>query len=417
VRCERLVEMLERRNLEWEIFYQFGRSGSFEVERGELTRAGRHFHSGIGLRVGGHYTGFSYITGMNPDKRELEKLLERAVKLAKVSGVPFTGFPEGRGVEVRGLYDRRIDEIPFEEAHALALDYARLLRDRGRLSGSMGLAVTTVGVMNSNGTALEARFTMMSASALALLGRGSGAAWQAYTSLSFEELDDLVNRALWEAELSARAKKLEPRSGELVLEPSALVPLVEMLLRNLRGDEVYHGRSRFSSPGDEIGSFTLVDDSTLPAFPGSYPFDGEGSPGQRTVLIENGVVRNFLLDHTYASFLGMTSTGNAQRTFRSVPRIGPSNVLMEPDGEGLGDYEGVIVRKVFGEHTANPVTGDFSLTVELGYVIEKGEIRPFRDNMLVGNLFELLKTLRPGEEVERLGNYLLPRALVEARLL
>ena len=421
---EKLAEMLEHENVEWEIFYQFGRSGSFKIERETLERSQRKFYSGIGLRVGlNGRLGFSYITGLHPREENLERLVKRALKLAKISEVPFRGFPVRRRVpRVEGIYDREIDEIPFEEAHSLALQYAELMREKkGKetLSGSLSFAVGTSGVVNSNGIELEERSTYMGVSAYAVISEppGTGSYRQSFTSLQpVEELERAVEGAVDEARLSASAEKLEPYSGELVLETEAVASVMDVFMSNLYGDEVYHGRSRFSKPGEAIGNFTLVDDSTLPALPGSYSFDGEGTPGQRTVLVEDGVVRNFLLDHTYASFLDMESTGNALRTFRSVPYIGTSNVVIEPGGESLEDYEGVIVRKVFGEHTANPVSGDFSLTVELGYVVKNGELKPFKDNMLVGNVFELLRKMEVGKDTRRVLSFLSPRILIEGRL-
>ena len=421
---ERLARILEQENLEWEVFYQFGRSGSFEIERETLERSQRKFYSGIGLRVGlKGRLGFSYITGLHPSDETLERLVRRTVKLAKVSEVPFRGFPSPKGVRTVGnLYDRRIDEIPFEEAHSMAIEYSELMRELKNgetLSGSFSLAVGTKGVVNSNGIELEERSTYMGVSAYAVVREppGTGSYRQTYRSLQpQEELENAVRKAIDEARLSSRAKRLEAYSGELVLEPEAVSAIFDIFLANLYGDEIYHERSRFSKVGEEVGDFTLVDDSTLDGFPGSYSFDGEGVPGQRTVLVENGILRNFLLDHTYASFLAMESTGNAVRSFRSVPYIGTSNVVIETGDMELDDYEGVIVRKVFGEHTANPVSGDFSLTVELGYAVKNGELRPFKDNMLVGNVFELLKTLKPGKKAKRLSTFLSPRVLIEGRL-
>ncbi|WP_457743134.1 TldD/PmbA family protein [Thermococcus sp.] len=421
---EKLAEMLEKENVEWEIFYQFGRSGSFKIERETLERSQRKFYSGIGLRVGlKGRLGFSYITGLHPRKENLERLVKRALKLAKISEVPFRGFPTKKDIpQVRGLYDREIDEIPFEDAHKLALEYAGLMREkknRETISGSLSFAVGTSGVVNSNGVELEERSTYMGVSAYAVINEppGTGSYSQSFTSLQpFEELDKAVKRALEETRMSARAEKLDQYSGELVLETEAVASLMGIFLSNLYGDEVYHGRSRFSKPGDEVGNFTLVDDSTVEGLPGSYSFDGEGTPGQRTVLIEKGVVRGFLLDCTYASFLGMESTGNALRTFRSTPYIGTSNVVIEQGSENLEDYEGVIVKKVFGEHTANPVSGDFSLTVELGYIVKNGELKPFKDNMFVGNVFEVLKKMEVGKETRRVLSFLSPRVLVKGRL-
>ena len=422
---DELIELLERRDVEWEVYWEVGRGGSFRIERESLERSQRKFYSGIGLRVGyGDRQGFSYITGMSHSREELERFVDRTVKLAKVSEVPFKGFPEpGRPVDVRGIYDRRIEEIPFEEAHSLASYFAGMMADLkgdATLSGSISLGFNHYGVVNSNGVELEGRSTGMGVSVYAVLGRGTGSYYQTYRSLQpLEELEKGIHEALHDAELSARARPIDGHSGEILFEPNAFRSILEIFMENLFGDTVYFGRSRFSSPGGEVGGegLTIVDDATLPAGSGSYPFDGEGVPGKRTVLIENGVLKSFLLDFTYASFLGMESTGNAVRDFRTKPHIGTSNLIVEPGEESLGDFEGVVIKEVFGEHTANPVSGDFSLAVGLGYVVENGEVKPFRDNMLSGNVFELLRSIMAvGREPVRLGSFVSPRVLAVARV-
>ncbi|ASA78158.1 TldD/PmbA family protein [Thermococcus sp. 5-4] len=426
---EELIEILERENVEWELYWEKGRGGSFRIERERLERSQRKFHSGIGLRVGYRgRLGFSYVTGLNHDRKTLEEFVKRTIKLAKVSEVPFVGFPSPAKVpRVGGLYDRRIDEIPFEEAHSLAGEFAarmRELKDNSlTLSGSMALAVSTYGIANSNGVWLETKGTGMSVSAYAVKkdGKtGSGSYYQTYRSLQpFEELENAILSAIEEAELSYRAGKMEPHSGEILLEPEAFRAVLGIFLENLFGDGVYHGRSRFSKLGEEVApeGLTVIDDATVPGGVGSFPFDGEGNPGERTLLVEDGVIRSFLLDETYARFLNLRSTGNAVRDFRTTPHIGTSNVMVAPGDENLGDFEGIVVRKVFGEHTANPVSGDFSLTVELGYVVKNGEMGPFRDNMLVGNAFQFLRSLRAiGREIVRKGSFYSPRVLGIARL-
>ncbi|NJE02387.1 TldD/PmbA family protein [Thermococcus sp. JdF3] len=426
---DELIGILERENVEWELYWERGRGGSFRIERERLERSQRKFHSGIGLRIGYRgKLGFSYITGLAHDRETLENFVKRTIKLARISEVPFAGFPSGgKPRPVGGLYDRLIDEIPFEDAHALAGDFAsRMAELKGEgitLSGSLAFGVNTYGVANSNGVFLEERSTGMSVSAYAVRGggrTGTGSYYQSYRSLQpFEELERAITLAIEEAELSGAAGKLGGYSGALVLEPEAFGAILGILLENLYGDSVYFGRSRFSRPGEPAtaGGLTLIDDPSLEGFPGSYSFDGEGTPSRRTVLVEDGVLKSFLLDHTYASFLGMESTGNAVRDFRTMPHIGTSNLLVRPGGESLRDFEGVVVKKVFGEHTANPVSGDFSLTVELGYVVRNGELQPFRDNMLVGNAFEVLRSiLAVGRETVRRGSFVSPRVLTVARI-
>ncbi|KUH31500.1 peptidase [Thermococcus celericrescens] len=426
---DELIGILERENVEWELYWERGRGGSFRIERERLERSQRKFHSGIGLRIGYRgKLGFSYITGLAHDRETLENFVKRTIKLARISEVPFAGFPSGgKPRPVGGLYDRLIDEIPFEDAYALAGDFAsRMAELKGEgitLSGSLAFGVNTYGVANSNGVFLEERSTGMSVSAYAVKGggrTGTGSYYQSYRSLQpFEELERAITLAIEEAELSGAAGKLGGYSGALVLEPEAFGTILGILLENLYGDSVYFGRSRFSRPGEPAtaGELTLIDDPSIEGFPGSYSFDGEGTPSRRTVLVGDGVLKSFLLDHTYASFLGMESTGNAVRDFRTMPHIGTSNLLVKPGGESLRDFEGVVVKKVFGEHTANPVSGDFSLTVELGYVVKNGELQPFRDNMLVGNAFEVLRSiLAVGRETVRRGSFVSPRVLTVARI-
>ena len=371
---DELVEILNGKDVEWEVYWERGRGGSFKLERENVERSQRKFYSGIGLRIGYRgRLGFSYITGLTHDRGTLEDFVEKTLKLARVSEVPFVGFPTvGKAQDVGGLYDRRIAEMPFEDAHSMAADFAGLMRELkgdATLSGSLAFGVNTYGLVNSSGVELDGRSTGMSFSVYAVLGEGTGSYYQSYRSLQpMDELERGIHDALRDAELSARARPLKGYSGGLLFEPEAFQSLMGVFLENLFGDSVYFRRSRFSSPGEAVASeeLTILDDATIEGGSGSYPFDGEGVPGERTVLVEEGVLKSFLLDSTYASFLGMESTGNAVRDFRTKPHIGTSNVVVKAGRESLEDFEGVVVKDVFGEHTANPVSGDFSLTVGMG---------------------------------------------------
>lgn len=427
-----LVGLLERENVEWEIYWESGRSGSFRIERESLERAQRKFFSGIGLRVGvGDRAGFSYITGLTHSRNELERFVKRTIKLAKVGNVPFRGFPTPRRVrKIEGLYDSRIEEIPFEEAHGMAEEFADEMRAKKEvlgsqytLSGSLGLGLLHYGLLNSNGIELSDRSTVIALSAYTVMkdGKtGSGYYSQSYRTLDgWEEREGILEKALSLAEDSYRAVRGEPYDGMVFLEPHAVDSVLSILLENFHGDSVYFGRSRFSRPGVEIGPdfLSIYDDATVPGGIASYPFDGEGTPGQRTALVEEGIVRSFLLDHTYASFLGLESTGNAARDFRTPPHIFSSNLVVEPGDYSLEEFEGVVISRVFGEDTANPVSGDFSLTVELGYIVKDGERIPIKDNMFAGNVFELLKKVEAlGKDVERIGSSYLPGVLTAGRL-
>jgi PmbA protein len=135
---------------------------------------------------------------------------------------------------------------------------------------------------------------------------------------------------------------------------------------------------------------TIVDDGRVRAGLGSKPFDGEGQPTRRNVLIENGVLRSWLLDSYSARKLGLTTTGNAARSAASAPTAAPTNLWLEP---GAGDLDtlirgmerGLLVTGMFG-HGFNPVTGDFSRGAH-GFWIERGERAfPVQEITIAGNL-------------------------------
>ncbi|AEH25569.1 TldD/PmbA family protein [Pyrococcus yayanosii] len=424
---EELVKILEGKNIEWEIYWEESRSTSFKIEKGKIERVQQKFSAGIGLRVGvGGKQGFSYITGLEHDRKTLEEFVKRTVKLARVGEVEFVGLPTPKGVpRVKGLYDPQIARLGFEEGHEMAEAFVEGMAGKdATFSGSLGYGVGRDGIVNSNGVELEWEGTAFTLHAYAVRkdGRtGTGSEYKALRELPGEEVfDEVIEKALWELELSYQAGRLDSYEGEIIFEPHALASILDVLLPNLHANTVYHGRSRFRETDVEVASevFTLLDDATLPGGVASYPFDGEGNPGQRTVLIEGGILRSFLYDERYARLMNAESTGNAVRDFRTAPSIGTSNVVVRGKGENLEDLDrAIVVRKVYGEHTANPVSGDFSLTIELGYVVKGGEVRPFKDNMLAGNIFEFLKDIGAvGRKVEVIGSFVSPRVLSRARI-
>ncbi|MCD6525135.1 MAG: TldD/PmbA family protein [Thermococcus sp.] len=431
---EKLTRILHRKNVEWEIYWEVGRSTSFRAERERLERAQEKFFSGIGLRIGlNGRVGFSYTTGLKSDEKSITELVRRAEKLARVGSKPFKGFPESneRFSKIKGLYDRAIDELDFDKAHSLAEGFVNEMKElKGRqeeytLSGAMSFGTVKTGIVNSNGVEGEEPRTGMSMWVYAVKKgqrSGSGYASQTYTTLQgVHESKELIRKALQEADASQRAKTTEGFGGEVLLETQVVEALVYLFLENLYGEGVYYSRSRFSVDdlGKEVLSekISIADDPTIEFSPGSYSFDGEGVPGKKKSLVSTGELKSFLLDHTYAALLGLESTGNAVRDFRSVPGIGTSNIIVQEGEENLEDWEGIIVSKVFGEHTANPVTGEFSLTVDLGYIVKGGEAKPFSGNMVSGNVFDVLrKVSRVGKEVERRGSFYSPKIVTEVRL-
>jgi len=164
---------------------------------------------------------------------------------------------------------------------------------------------------------------------------------------------------------------------------------------------VYSGKK-----GQMVASplITVIDDPTLPGKYGSYRFDDEGTPAQRTVLIEKGVLKEYLYDYLTARKEGRASTGNGRREsyqYRPIPRM--SNTFIAPGEDRPEDIlrdtpHGLLVKRMGGGQV-NTVTGDFVFEVAEGYLIQGGQLGPLvRGATLTGNGPEVLKI------IDRVGN-------------
>ncbi|MCD6223627.1 MAG: TldD/PmbA family protein [Deltaproteobacteria bacterium] len=181
----------------------------------------------------------------------------------------------------------------------------------------------------------------------------------------------------------------------------------EAIGHGLEGDLIYEHLSIYSGKiGEKVASplITLVDDATLPQARGSYFFDDEGTDGQRTILIENGILKNYMTDLMYAKLLNVNLSGNGRREcfrFPPIPRM--SNTFILPGKDDPKSIiktidKGILVNKMGGGQV-NPVTGDFVFEVKEGYMIEKGEVGELiRGATIAGNGPQILK------EIDMVGN-------------
>jgi PmbA protein len=164
-----------------------------------------------------------------------------------------------------------------------------------------------------------------------------------------------------------------------------------------------------------------VDDSLYDEGIVSFPFDGEGFPAQRTVLVENGILQGFLYD-VYTANKGQTrSTGNGARSsFRSLPGVGTTNFFFQAGSKPATELvhevsHGLYITEVMGMHTANPISGDFSVGAA-GLLIENGEVtHPVRGITIAGNLQDLLQDVDGvGDDLRFFGSRGAPTLRVKA---
>ena len=171
---------------------------------------------------------------------------------------------------------------------------------------------------------------------------------------------------------------------------------------SLEASSVAYGNSQFCGKlGQKIAheKVTAIDDGTIPGDWGSINIDDEGTPAQRKVLIENGVLKSYMIDKFNGRRMGMASTGSARRqSFSYVPTSRMTNTFIAPgtdrDEDIIASIEYGLYAKSMGGGSVNPVTGEFNFAVSEGYLIRNGKIcEPVRGASLVGKGSEIIQRI------------------------
>ncbi len=171
---------------------------------------------------------------------------------------------------------------------------------------------------------------------------------------------------------------------------------------SLEASSVAYGRSQFVGKlGEKIANekVTAIDDGTIPNAWGSINIDDEGTPAQKNVLIENGVLKSYMVDKFNGRRMGMASTGNARReSYAYTPTSRMTNTYIAPGTDQnediIGSMEYGLYAKEMGGGSVNPVTGEFNFAVNEGYMVRDGKIcEPVRGASLVGKGSEILHNI------------------------
>ncbi|MBI5167543.1 MAG: TldD/PmbA family protein [candidate division NC10 bacterium] len=392
-----------------ECYAVMSHSTRIDVRHGEVDTFLRATDVGMGLRVlKGDRLGFAYTSEIYPGS--LEEMVTKAIAAADGAALdefqrlpsPFPDYPEVQGGDT-GLPGISIEE---KIGRARALEASARAYDR-RVTKVRHATYSDVRhetlILNSLG--LEAGFSGTHCAAVAYVVAEEGGEAQAgfemdisrfYRALLIEEVG---RKAAEKAVRMLKAKGVDTCRAEVVLDPMVAAELLGVLSGALGADAVQKGKSLFAGKvGQAVASSvaTLIDDGFgKGVFPA--PCDGEGVPSQRTVLLERGVLQGFLHNSYTAAKEGRASTGNARRrSYQIPPEVGPSNIYLEPGTiprEKLiaGVERGLYVASAMGMHTANPVSGDFSVGVE-GFWIQGGQLAfPVRGVTIAGNLMDLLQ--------------------------
>ena len=171
---------------------------------------------------------------------------------------------------------------------------------------------------------------------------------------------------------------------------------------SLEASSVAYGRSQFVGKlGQKIANekVTAIDDGTIPNAWGSINFDDEGTPAQKNVLIENGVLKSYMIDKFNGRRMGMASTGNSRReSYAYTPTSRMTNTYIAPGSDKnediIASIEYGLYAKEMGGGSVNPVTGEFNFAVNEGYIVRNGKIcEPVRGASLVGKGSEIIQNI------------------------
>ena len=342
----------------------------------------------------------------------LDRMLKSAIELAKITSEdPFSGIPEPSQLgSLSGdldLYSADVYSLPGEEriayarrAEKAALDFdARIKNSEG---GSFDAATGHKILANSHGFVGEFRRSYCSVAAIPIAQDEKGGMQRDYwfsVARNLERLESPEHVGKIAAQRTLRrlgARKVKTQEVPIIFDPLVANSILGHIFEGVNGDSVYRGASFLAGKlGEKIAAtqVTVIDDGTMVGGFGTSPFDGEGIPTRRTVVIENGVLKSYVLNTYTAKKLGLQTTANASRGLAGTPGIGPGNYFLQPGTRTpkqlIADVkEGLYVTEFLGMGV-NLVTGDYSRGAS-GIWISGGELTyPVEEITVAGNLKDM----------------------------
>jgi PmbA protein len=398
-------------------------SFSAQVRMGQVDTVKHARDQHLALRV---FVGRSAAAASTSDlsRESLDRLVDEAVTLARITAPdPLSGLADpaalARGPHDLGLDDPRGHDLAPEakidlarrcEAAALAFD-PRITNSEG---GDFADGHARYAYATSHGFAGEYRsssFSLSSSPLAAADGEMQRDGWYHVTRkrADLDAPESIGRTAAQRALRRLGARRVKTTEVPVIFDPQMAATLIRHIAGAASGPSLYRGASfLLNRLGQTIAapSITIVDDGTMPGALGSRPFDGEGLPTQRTVLVERGVLASYLLDSYSGRKLGLPSTHHAARDGGGVG-VSTTNLYLAPGTESpealiRSVKSGLYVTELIG-FGVNGVTGDYSRGA-VGLWIDNGELAyPVEEITVAGNLLEMFRA------VEGVGNDLVFR--------
>ncbi|OQX96270.1 hypothetical protein B6I21_01375 [candidate division KSB1 bacterium 4572_119] len=391
-----------------EVYIETGRELSIEVRNGEVETVQETSSHGAGIRV--FVKGKMAFSNCNDfSDSALENAVKSAVKFAQNTTPDENNvLPNEKGVtEVEGLYDPEIAKIPMEKKIELAKEVEKLAMKDSRITKSAGSGFFEgegeIFLANSNGLSKNYKSSgcYLGVSVVAEKGEQKSSGGEYCSRRFFSDLksvEEIAKKAAKEAYSMLDPRKVKTQKATIILDPDVAYSILGGILGAVNGERVLQGASFLAKSLDQkIASelLTIIDDGTRAKGMSSKPFDGEGVPTQKRVIVDKGVLKGFMYNTIVAKRAGVKSTGNASRGgFKSLPGIGCHNFYIEAGKDTREQIirstkNGLLLKGVTG-YGINSVNGNFSGGAN-GFWIKNGRIAfPVKGLTIAGTAEEML---------------------------
>lgn len=428
------VDQARGKGVQAESFVLHSEDLTVDIVDGQVETLKEAEEIGLGIRVfQGKRTGFAFTTDLS--QQAVMDAIDQAMNGARYTADDeYNSLPEVSAVyPTIDTYDPAIEKTGMEAKIELAREVERQAKaydKRIKVIERAGYEESrySVAVINSSGIKAFQKAAYCGIY-IFLVAEENGDAQTGFSTQAFrhyQELDPVFvgREGAMTAVRSLGARTAPSRMMPCILEPYVMTNFLGILAGSFGADAVQKGKSALAGKvGQEVASsiLTLVDDGIYEKGVASFPFDGEGWPSQRTVLVDKGVLKGYLYDTYTANKDKTRSTGNGIRgSFRGLPAVGTTNFYVEPgtvSPEKLREdmANGLYITEVMGMHTANPISGDFSVGAS-GMMIENGQISyPVRGLTIAGNLYGFLKDIEGlGSDLRFFGDTGSPSVMVKS---
>ncbi|MFA4836896.1 MAG: TldD/PmbA family protein [Dehalococcoidia bacterium] len=387
-----------------EIFAVSSRATEAAFETNRLKQVRTKESSGTALRlIKGGRIGFS-ATNRADSKKEL---LNMALEMVPFGAEAKFEFPGPQSYSRISVFDSGVASVSEEAMVALGqsmIDKIVAAQPEIICEASVSRHISDIDIANSRGGKASYRKSVFSISIEGVLVRGTDMLFVGDYESSCHPLtsaDYVVQSTLEQLRRAKDTVPLTTASLPVIFTPHGVAgALIAPLASAFNGKTVLRGASPLGHRrGEQVFApgLSIWDDATIEFQPASSICDDEGIPAQRTALVENGVVKNFLYDLQTAGQAGAKSTGSASRSVGSLPSPSISALVIDDGKASFADLlseikEGLVIEQLMGATQGNILGGDFSGNVLLGYKVENGRIiGRVKNTMVSGNVYKLLK--------------------------